>query len=146
MFRQGVREYKARAGILLTLILLFSLPISPATAAAPGGDPVAFLTFDCEGGGVPQVLTTLEAEHVNAMMFLVGSWALAHPALVRRMVADGDALGTTVTVIRCSRRSAPLPSGAKSNRRRLPSSAPPVASHPVPGSGFPMALDREIPG
>jgi peptidoglycan/xylan/chitin deacetylase (PgdA/CDA1 family) len=97
MFRQGVREYKARiahiAGILLTLILLFSLPISPATSATRGGDPVAFLTFDCEGRGVPQVLAALEAEHVNATMFLVGSWALAHPALVRRMVADGDALG-----------------------------------------------------
>jgi peptidoglycan/xylan/chitin deacetylase (PgdA/CDA1 family) len=97
MFCQGIREYKAHiahiAGIPLTLILLLFLPISPATTATPGSDPVAFLTFDCESGGVPQVLTTLEAEHVNATMFLVGSWALAHPALVRRMVADGDALG-----------------------------------------------------
>ncbi len=97
MIRQSVRRYKARiahiAGILLTLILVFSLTVSPAAAAPPGGDPVAYLTFDCEGGGVPQVLAALEAEHVNATMFLVGSWALAHPALVRRMVADGDSIG-----------------------------------------------------
>ncbi len=98
MTRQRIRGFATRiphrAAIPLILMLLFALNVIPAAAAAaPSGDPVVYLTFDCESSGVPRVLAALEMEHVNATMFLLGSWAQGHPALVRRMVADGDALG-----------------------------------------------------
>ncbi|WP_040668750.1 polysaccharide deacetylase family protein, partial [Nitrolancea hollandica] len=97
MTRQRIRGFATRiphrAAIPLILMLLFALNVIPAAAAAaPSGDPVVYLTFDCESSGVPRVLAALEMEHVNATMFLLGSWAQGHPALVRRMVADGDAL------------------------------------------------------
>jgi len=53
------------------------------------------LTFDDgpDGYYTPQILSILEKAHVQATFFLVGQRVAAHAAVVRRMVADGDAVG-----------------------------------------------------
>ena len=57
------------------------------------GNAVA-LTFDDgpDPRWTPQVLDLLRANHVHATFCLIGRSARAHPALVRRIVAEGNAL------------------------------------------------------
>jgi len=53
------------------------------------------LTYD-DGPNPPytdRILDVLRAEHVHATFFLVGRAVAAHPALARRIVADGNAVG-----------------------------------------------------
>jgi len=53
------------------------------------------LTYD-DGPNPPytdRILDVLRAEHVHATFFLVGRAVVAHPALARRIVADGNAVG-----------------------------------------------------
>jgi peptidoglycan/xylan/chitin deacetylase (PgdA/CDA1 family) len=57
-----------------------------------GAGRVVALTFD-DGptrGVTDRVLDVLEREHVPATFFVVGSAARREPALLRRMIADGD--------------------------------------------------------
>ncbi|MGH7708144.1 MAG: polysaccharide deacetylase family protein [Vulcanimicrobiaceae bacterium] len=57
--------------------------------------PEVALTFD-DGPNPPyteRILGVLERAHVRATFFVVGRAVAAHPAVVRRMVRDGDALG-----------------------------------------------------
>ncbi len=53
------------------------------------------LTFDDgpDETWTPQILTELERLHAPATFFVIGEDALAHPDLLRRMVADGDEIG-----------------------------------------------------
>ncbi|MGZ4594116.1 MAG: polysaccharide deacetylase family protein [Actinomycetes bacterium] len=54
-----------------------------------------WLTFD-DGGSPAQVnriLDVLRHEHVRAIFFPIGSWAAAHPDLLRRMARDGHLVG-----------------------------------------------------
>jgi cellulose synthase/poly-beta-1,6-N-acetylglucosamine synthase-like glycosyltransferase/peptidoglycan/xylan/chitin deacetylase (PgdA/CDA1 family) len=53
------------------------------------------LTFDDgpDPQWTPKILSILEAEHVPATFFIIGSNAEANPGLVQRMVADGDEVG-----------------------------------------------------
>nr|WP_294817291.1 glycosyltransferase [uncultured Sphingomonas sp.] len=53
------------------------------------------LTFDDgpDPAWTPKILDTLEAAHVPATFFVIGENALQHPALLRRMIADGDEIG-----------------------------------------------------
>lgn len=63
--------------------------------AAPGGPKRAALTFD-DGPSAPytaQVLDLLRARGVRATFFVCGEAAARHPELVRRIVAEGHALG-----------------------------------------------------
>ncbi|MEZ0090697.1 bifunctional polysaccharide deacetylase/glycosyltransferase family 2 protein [Streptacidiphilus sp. EB129] len=66
----------------------------PARTAAPADHTIA-LTFDDgpDPRWTPQILSTLEANHVHATFFVVGTLVTAHPELIRRMVADGDQIG-----------------------------------------------------
>lgn len=54
------------------------------------------LTFDVtRGERVPaRVLDVLRAQGVRATFFVTGTWAAAHPDLVRRLVAEGHELGS----------------------------------------------------
>jgi peptidoglycan-N-acetylglucosamine deacetylase len=61
----------------------------------PPDERVVALTFD-DGPNPPYttgILTVLEREHVHATFFLVGRAVQAYPAVVRREVRDGDAIG-----------------------------------------------------
>ncbi|MCQ4043351.1 bifunctional polysaccharide deacetylase/glycosyltransferase family 2 protein [Streptantibioticus rubrisoli] len=53
------------------------------------------LTFDDGPDPVwtPRILDILRRNHVHATFFLVGTQVVAHPELVRQMVADGDQIG-----------------------------------------------------
>ena len=53
------------------------------------------LTFDDgpDAEWTPQILSVLERMHVPATFFVIGENALEHPALLRRIVADGDEIG-----------------------------------------------------
>ncbi|HEY0798098.1 MAG TPA: polysaccharide deacetylase family protein, partial [Candidatus Baltobacteraceae bacterium] len=61
----------------------------------PSNRRLVALTFD-DGPNPPytdQILDVLQQEHVHATFFVVGRAAQAHPSEIRRMVADGDAIG-----------------------------------------------------
>ncbi|GAC1508026.1 MAG: hypothetical protein NVS2B16_04200 [Chloroflexota bacterium] len=51
------------------------------------------LTFDAgaDRGYAPQILQTLERNHVRATFGMTGRWALENKDLIRRMARDGDA-------------------------------------------------------
>ena len=53
------------------------------------------LTFDDGPDAVwtPQILDVLEREHAPATFFIIGENAVAHPQILRRIVADGNELG-----------------------------------------------------
>ncbi len=57
--------------------------------------PCLALTFDDGPNPIttPQVLSILEAEHVHASFFVVGSRIAGNQALLQRMYADGDEIG-----------------------------------------------------
>jgi peptidoglycan/xylan/chitin deacetylase (PgdA/CDA1 family) len=61
----------------------------------PSNERVVALTFD-DGPNPPYtnaILHVLEQEHVHATFFLVGRAVAAYPAIVRREIHDGDAVG-----------------------------------------------------
>jgi len=61
----------------------------------PSNQRVVALTYD-DGPNPPYttaILDVLEREHVHATFFLVGRAVKAYPAIVRREVRDGDAVG-----------------------------------------------------
>jgi peptidoglycan/xylan/chitin deacetylase (PgdA/CDA1 family) len=61
----------------------------------PEDERVVALTYD-DGPNPPytnHILDVLEREHVHATFFLVGRAVSAYPAVVRREVRDGDAIG-----------------------------------------------------
>ncbi len=61
----------------------------------PTNERVVALTYD-DGPNPPytsRILDVLEHEHVHATFFLVGRAAQAYPAVVKREVLDGDAVG-----------------------------------------------------
>jgi len=68
--------------------------LGPALVRSGDGARVA-LTFD-DGPSVPytgQILDVLKREHVRATFFLCGENAVAHPELVRRILAEGHEIG-----------------------------------------------------
>jgi cellulose synthase/poly-beta-1,6-N-acetylglucosamine synthase-like glycosyltransferase/peptidoglycan/xylan/chitin deacetylase (PgdA/CDA1 family)/spore germination protein YaaH len=69
---------------------------TPFVVQRIGAVPKAIaLTFDDgpDPTWTPRILDILEREHVPATFFIVGENGLSHPLLLRRIVADGDALG-----------------------------------------------------
>lgn len=66
--------------------------ISPVSCSA---QPCIALTFDDgpNGATTPQILNTLEKEHVTASFFVIGSRVVGNGALLQRMYADGDEIG-----------------------------------------------------
>jgi peptidoglycan-N-acetylglucosamine deacetylase len=63
--------------------------------SGPKNERVIALTYD-DGPNPPftsQILDVLRAEHVRATFFVVGRAVQAYPGVVRREVADGDAIG-----------------------------------------------------
>jgi cellulose synthase/poly-beta-1,6-N-acetylglucosamine synthase-like glycosyltransferase/peptidoglycan/xylan/chitin deacetylase (PgdA/CDA1 family) len=71
--------------------------VDPARPRTPGRslpDKTIALTFD-DGPTewTPRVLDVLERHHVPATFFVIGSHVAQRPALLRRMVADGDEIG-----------------------------------------------------
>jgi peptidoglycan/xylan/chitin deacetylase (PgdA/CDA1 family) len=61
----------------------------------PANEQVVALTYD-DGPNPPytgRILDVLESEHVRATFFVVGRAVRAYPAVVRREVRDGDAIG-----------------------------------------------------
>jgi peptidoglycan/xylan/chitin deacetylase (PgdA/CDA1 family) len=80
-------------GIFFAQLGLFARPIVAADAGA-AGDRLA-LTFDDgpEPGSTEAVLDLLQARGQRATFFVIGSRAEAQPALLKRIVGDGHALG-----------------------------------------------------
>lgn len=77
------------------LWLLRWLPAAWMVTAHPGEGRSLYLTFD-DGPHpehTPRILDFLAAHGIRATFFLVGRHAEAHPALVRRIVGEGHALG-----------------------------------------------------
>jgi peptidoglycan/xylan/chitin deacetylase (PgdA/CDA1 family) len=70
--------------------------VAPAVAVWQGNQArrVVALTFDCgsDVGTAEEILDILAANHIDATFGMTGSWATAHPELVRRMVDDGHQL------------------------------------------------------
>jgi peptidoglycan/xylan/chitin deacetylase (PgdA/CDA1 family) len=68
--------------------------VGVVTHTRHGDAPTVALTFD-DGpdAGTPAVLAALAAAHVHATFFVVGRQVGRHPALVRRMAAEGHLLG-----------------------------------------------------
>jgi peptidoglycan/xylan/chitin deacetylase (PgdA/CDA1 family) len=67
----------------------------PAITSGPTNEKVVALTYD-DGPNPPYttgILSVLEREHVHATFFLVGRAVAAYPAVVRRELRDGDAIG-----------------------------------------------------
>jgi peptidoglycan/xylan/chitin deacetylase (PgdA/CDA1 family) len=67
----------------------------PTLVAGPANAREVALTFD-DGPNPPytdRILDVLRAEHVHATFFLVGCAVVAHPQTVRRIQAEGHALG-----------------------------------------------------
>jgi peptidoglycan/xylan/chitin deacetylase (PgdA/CDA1 family) len=93
----GLRVLGALALLVAGFFGLYELVESPRSEAfAPvvthGSGHVVALTFD-DGptrGVTDRVLDVLEREHVPATFFVVGRAARREPALLRRMMADGD--------------------------------------------------------
>ncbi|MDP9795682.1 peptidoglycan/xylan/chitin deacetylase (PgdA/CDA1 family) [Catenuloplanes nepalensis] len=85
-----MRTLRSIAAVSLAGALL----LVPATAVAAAPAPAAALTFDDgpHATYTPQILDVLAAEGVTATFCLVGTQAQRHPALVRRIVADGHRL------------------------------------------------------
>jgi peptidoglycan/xylan/chitin deacetylase (PgdA/CDA1 family) len=54
---------------------------------------VALTMDDGPVGATAKVLSLLRKKHVHATFFVLGAQARAHPAIVRRMLADGNAVG-----------------------------------------------------
>ena len=67
----------------------------PNRSRLSGGDRVVALTFDDgpEPEVTPRVLDTLRERGVRATFFLIGKAARRHPEIVRRIVAEGHAVG-----------------------------------------------------
>jgi peptidoglycan/xylan/chitin deacetylase (PgdA/CDA1 family)/spore germination protein YaaH/GT2 family glycosyltransferase len=73
-----------------------TLPTPYVVQRAGAADPkLIALTFDDgpDGKWTPQVLDVLERMNVPATFFVIGENALQHPALLNRMIADGDEIG-----------------------------------------------------
>ena len=71
----------------------------------PGGDSGVALTFDDgpDPDGTPRILDRLAKRGVRATFFVIGEAAQRHPEVVRRIVAEGHALGNhTYTHVRCT--------------------------------------------
>lgn len=63
--------------------------------SGPKNERIVALTYD-DGPNPPftdQILDVLRAEHVRATFFVVGRAVQAYPGVVRRELADGDAIG-----------------------------------------------------
>jgi peptidoglycan-N-acetylglucosamine deacetylase len=88
--RGDVRSY-VDAGISTSLEWL-----AGARRRLPGGARNVALTFDDGPDPVftPQVLDALGAERAPATFFVVGEQAARHPALVRRIIDEGHAIGS----------------------------------------------------
>jgi peptidoglycan/xylan/chitin deacetylase (PgdA/CDA1 family) len=71
----------------------------------PGGDSGVALTFDDgpDPDGTPRILDRLAERGVRATFFVIGEAARRYPELVRRIAAEGHALGNhTYTHARCT--------------------------------------------
>ena len=59
------------------------------------GEKIIYLTFDCgfENGNTEPILDALKKHNVQATFFVVGHYLESAPELVKRMVAEGHAVG-----------------------------------------------------
>src|SRR5579875_2733094 len=118
MFRHIHRRSPTRILAALLVTVLLTLAQAVSASAAPTSQPapsasldaatsnvttirqfsttqqVVALTFDCgsDRGYAAQILDTLKAKGVHATFGMTGVWAQSNPALVQRMVAEGNQL------------------------------------------------------
>lgn len=100
--RLALQTLLACALLALTGFWLYEISETPSNqlfgstfVSGPADRRVVALTFD-DGPNPPYttaILDVLEREHVHATFFLVGRAVAAYPAIVRREVRDGDAIG-----------------------------------------------------
>ncbi len=90
------------AALALVIFGVYEISESPGNqvfgrtlVSGPANERLVALTYD-DGPNPPytsRILDVLEVEHVHATFFLVGRAVRAYPAVVRREVRDGDAVG-----------------------------------------------------
>ena len=100
--RIALRTVMACALLALVAFCLYEFSENPSNqlfgktlVSGPQDERVVALTFD-DGPNPPYtsaILDVLEREHVHATFFVVGRAVDAYPALIRREVRDGDAIG-----------------------------------------------------
>lgn len=97
------RRLSAAVAAVLVLVVLFWYVTEnpknqiwgPTVTSEPLQQKVVALTFD-DGPNPPytdEIVNYLHAQHVPATFFIVGAAVAAHPEVVRREVAYGDAIG-----------------------------------------------------
>ncbi len=95
--RKPAFEYGLRAALaIVTVIPLLTImtALTPAPAAAAPGEPVVYFTFDDgpDGSVTGRVLDILDDYGAKATFFVVGMNVDSHPAVARRIVAEGHAI------------------------------------------------------
>jgi peptidoglycan-N-acetylglucosamine deacetylase len=93
---RGLSDIKAVAGAGLHRMDRFAPRVASANRSLPGGAPSVALTFDDgpDDRFTPAVLDVLAERQVRATFFLVGNRAERHVDIVRRIAAEGHALGS----------------------------------------------------
>ena len=88
--------YQGEAGYVPDLYLAVEPAHVPYLLQGEEGCKRVALIFNVGVGEKPArgILDTLKAEQVAATMFIMGWWADAHPAILRRMVDDGYPIGS----------------------------------------------------
>jgi len=92
----GHRDFTLDKSGMITDETYTKLPTPFVVDRWGGADPKKLaLTFDDgpDGTWTPRILSVLEKEKVPGTFFIIGENALAHPLLLKRMIADGDEIG-----------------------------------------------------
>ena len=96
------KTFRRLFGVILSLLLLFTLSATPALAATSQiiyqgstSNKVVALTFDdgSDGYNIQSILNTLSANNIKATFFLTGQGAENHPQAIKNIVSAGHDIG-----------------------------------------------------
>jgi polysaccharide deacetylase family sporulation protein PdaB len=96
------KAFRRLFGVILSLLLLFTLSATPALAATSQiiyqgstSNKVVALTFDdgSDGYNIQSILNTLSANNIKATFFLTGQGAENHPQAIKNIVSAGHDIG-----------------------------------------------------
>ena len=96
------KAFRRLFGVILSLLLLFTLSATPALAATSQiiyqgstSNKVVALTFEdgSDGYNIQSILNTLSANNIKATFFLTGQGAENHPQAIKNIVSAGHDIG-----------------------------------------------------
>ena len=96
------KAFRRLFGVILSLLLLFTLSATPALAATSQiiyqgstSNKVVALTFDdgSDGYNIQSILNALSANNIKATFFLTGQGAENHPQAIKNIVSAGHDIG-----------------------------------------------------